>query len=421
MENKMRLHSVFGVIFSLLVLVIFPSSLYSQRGDAGMPGSYLHMGVGARALGMGKAYTALATDPTAIYWNPAGLATQDPYQIYVMHSMLYFDTHFDYVGASAPTHQFGSFGLGLLSLSSGGFDQRSVLNEELGTFSMLDLAFLFNWSKEVYPGLSVGLNYKLVTQRMLEFSGVGHGLDVGLKTRLFKGLDVGLTVMNVLRPQVKLAHETQSYPSQFRLGVASSFFEDKLTFSADLAKIIGWESTRINVGCEYRVLKQIAIHAGVHQGRFTVGSGFSFNHYGFDYSHSSVSELGMNHRFAVRYAFSGFGVKADAYPEIFSPKGEQNISKIKLQVKSRTEVSSWQLEILDMAGNVVRDFSERGPIPEQIVWDGRNNKGSLVADGRFCYRFVVQTESGKSLEGNGSLVSIDSKGPMGTLGLKQER
>jgi len=421
MEKKMKWNGLFRTVFSLLVLVYLPSCLYSQSGSAGMPGCYLHMGVGAKALGMGKAYTALASDPTAIYWNPAGLATQDPYQIYVMHSMLYIDTHFDYVGASAPTQRFGSFGLGVLSLSSGGFDQRSVLNEELGTFSMMDLAFLFNWSKEVYPGLSVGLNYKLVTQRMLEFSGLGHGLDLGLKTRLLNRLDVGLTLMNVLRPQVKLAHETQSYPSQFRLGVASSFLGDKLTLSADVAKIIGWETTRINVGCEYRLLNHIAIHAGVHQGRFTVGSGFSFNHYGFDYSNSSVSELGMNHRFAVRYAFSGFGVKADAFPEVFSPKGEQNISKITLQVKSRSEVSSWLLEIMDMAGNVVRDFSERGPIPEQIVWDGRNNKGTLVADGRFSYRFVVQTESGKSLEGNGSLVCIDSKGPMGTLGLKQER
>ncbi len=40
-------------------------------------GGFEFPGVGARALGMGGAYTALANDWTATYWNPAGLAELD--------------------------------------------------------------------------------------------------------------------------------------------------------------------------------------------------------------------------------------------------------------------------------------------------------------------------------------------------------
>jgi hypothetical protein len=36
-------------------------------------GSDLGMGVGARAIGMGGAFVAIADDPSATFWNPAGL------------------------------------------------------------------------------------------------------------------------------------------------------------------------------------------------------------------------------------------------------------------------------------------------------------------------------------------------------------
>lgn len=413
------------VIFIGILLMFagqtFTSCVNAQSGYAGMPGSYLHMGVGARALGMGKAYTALASDPTAIYWNPAGLAAQDPYQIYAMHSTLFFDTNFDYVAASAPTKRFGSFGLGIIALTSSGFEQRSVLNEELGKFGMMDMAFLFNWSTDAYFGVSVGVNYKLVTQKMLEFSGVGHGLDIGLKAKLFDRFDTGLVFVNIINPSVSLASEAQKFPAQIRFGVASPFLNDKLSVSSEITKILGWGSTQLNIGIEYRVLSNIAVRAGLNNGHFTIGSGISFNNYGIDYGNASISELGVNHRFAVKYEFGGFSVRADASPEIFSPAGEQNISKIKLHVKTRSAVSKWILEIKNSGGVIVRKFSQSGNIPEYIVWDGKNNAGALVPDGKFNYHFEVITANGKNLYTDGSLVSVDSRGPIGTLGLNDEK
>ena len=80
----------------------------------------------------------------------------------------------------------------------------------------------------------------------------------------------------------------------------------------------------------------------------------------------------------------------------------------------------WNFHIIDTRGNIVRSFSERGVLPEEIVWDGRDNSGALVEDGKYKYRFEIWTLLGESLHSEGSLVSIDTEGPAGSLGLGPE-
>ncbi len=417
MEIQMK--NFFLIIFMFLV-VGSQFQVSADEGLAGMPGAFLYQGIGARAYAMGQAYTALANDASAIYWNPAALANQNPYQVYFMHSTLFFGTNFDYLAGSAPTKSWGSFGLGLLFLNSGDFDQRNELNEELGSFSITDMALFFSWSKEVFKGLSAGVNYKMVTQRMLDYSGTGHGFDIAFKKRLFDRLDTGLMFLNILTPKVKLAYESQSYPMQVRFGLATRFLDNKLVLSSDIAKILGWESTYLNIGAEYTLMDKLAIRAGLNNGRLTLGAGFSLRKIGVNYSHKSVAELGSSHSFAFKYEFGGFAVSAKAIPNIFSPLGEQNISRINLFAKTRYEISEWRFEIIDQKDSIIRDFAEKGEIPEEIVWDGRDNSGALVEDGKFKYRFEIWTTNGESLKGEGSLVSIDTKGPTGTLGLGLE-
>jgi len=54
-----------------LIVVIWTTGI-GQVGQTGL--AFLKLGVGGRALGMGEAYSAVATDPSGMYYNPASLA-----------------------------------------------------------------------------------------------------------------------------------------------------------------------------------------------------------------------------------------------------------------------------------------------------------------------------------------------------------
>ena len=67
------------------------STCVSAVGQAGRDLAFLNVGLGARASGMGTAYTALATDSHAAYWNPAGMMFAKAFQMSTMQAKLASD------------------------------------------------------------------------------------------------------------------------------------------------------------------------------------------------------------------------------------------------------------------------------------------------------------------------------------------
>ena len=80
------------ILFSILaaaaaVFMLNDACANFKMSDSGTTtAQFLKLGVGARAIGMGEAYSAIADDPTAIYWNPAGLAAVSEHSVSLMHA-----------------------------------------------------------------------------------------------------------------------------------------------------------------------------------------------------------------------------------------------------------------------------------------------------------------------------------------------
>lgn len=77
-----------GFLQKAITLILLTSTILANTARAEVDFDYLHgsdlgMGIGARAMSMGGAFTAVADDASAVFWNPAGLAQLTDNQIFL--------------------------------------------------------------------------------------------------------------------------------------------------------------------------------------------------------------------------------------------------------------------------------------------------------------------------------------------------
>src|SRR6202041_1064947 len=95
-------YSVRITLLAALFAIAAPArALQTDVGTAAA--EFLQIGAGARSLGMGEAYTAVADGPDAVYWNPAGLSRMTrPEATYAITSLPAGIAH-DYFAFGAPS------------------------------------------------------------------------------------------------------------------------------------------------------------------------------------------------------------------------------------------------------------------------------------------------------------------------------
>ncbi len=154
---------------------------------------FLAIGVGARALGMGSAYTGVVSDVTSGYWNPAGLlGVKGDLQVGVMHSEYFAGiAKYDYVGLAKPIDSVSTIGFTFVRFGIDNIPNTIDLIDPSGnidydritTFSSADQAFIISYARKMsVPGLRIGGNVKVIYRRVGEFGKAwGFGLDAAAK------------------------------------------------------------------------------------------------------------------------------------------------------------------------------------------------------------------------------------------------
>ncbi len=161
--------------------------------------AFLEIGAGARAQAMGGAFTAVANDATAMYWNPAGISRLGRLEATFNYTNWLLDTQYAYSGIVAPVG--GSMAVGI-NVTHFGFGEQAVRTIERpeGTgevYSANDLALGLAFGMNLTDRFSFGVNAKYVNQRIWHESAAGFALDMGaLYDTPLKGLKLGFSIQN---------------------------------------------------------------------------------------------------------------------------------------------------------------------------------------------------------------------------------
>lgn len=281
-----------------LWLVLAPAAGAQSVSRAGTTAAaFLGIGVGPRAAALGGAYTALAADATALYWNPAGLAGLATGEVVSAHSEWLADVNHDFVGVAVP-FAGGVAGASVTLLGVPEMTVRTEQNQEgTGeTFTAADMAIGLSYGRAITDRFSLGGTVKLIQQRIWNSTASGVALDVGtqFRTGFWGGLTIGASVTNFgsdlrlngrdLRTFVDpvpgqggnngeipadFALDAWSLPMDFTIGVAATPLDtrmNRLKVAVDaLHPSANYES--VNAGVEYGFRERLFLRAGM-QGLF---------------------------------------------------------------------------------------------------------------------------------------------------------
>lgn len=314
----------------------------SDFNNVGSSGSlFQKIGVGARAAGMGGAFSALADDITALYWNPAGIARLKGVNASATYTAYFAGINHNFIGAVLPISERYRFGISLIVLDNGAL-RKSTIQKDInaGTFNANDLSLGLTLAGAMTDRFSFGATIKYIRSSILDLSADGIGFDAGslyqtdfynLKISLalsnlgsdrnFQGNSLSIVAKdNTLNNSARgsdalLVTSPFSIPLAFRIGLGTDVFQgvmedQKLNVAFDFAAHSDGPET-YNVGGEYIWNDIIALRAGYgfnqDQLGLGLGAGFKYKTEDFlgtiDYGINTTKNFGLIHRISVSAAF----------------------------------------------------------------------------------------------------------------------
>ena len=350
-NNRFPFNSIilFPLILGILFIAVDENSYSQSIGRVGTTAApFLKIGVGGRALGMGEAYTTLAEDVNALYWNPAGLAKVDKIEVTISHYDYLADLYYDFGGIAIPVQDIGTFGLFMANLGMPDIERTTVQFPE-GTGEKVSAGSFVvgvSYARELTDRFSIGGNAKYIRETIWHSSASSFAFDVGvLYKTFFKNIKIGMSISNFgtemqmngrdmltqhdvystiegNNPNINAHLDTDQFPLPilFRVGISANITKDILDIqehdwiiSAD-AIHPNDNKEYMNVGTEVKLFNLISLRAGFRQlllddraGGLSLGFGIQYNimdiDFKLDYANVDWGWLNHHNKFSLILSF----------------------------------------------------------------------------------------------------------------------
>lgn len=330
------------------VALLCVSMLVSSAHATKLAGEFMAPGGGARALGMGGAFAAVAADASTVFWNPAGIAGIEQRQALAMHAEQFGDlVNYNFGAYVQPSTLIAperkpAFGFALIHL--GDPDQiltsHLVHNDlngdgEIGDGELVDengvpfdAATLPRESNNSFAGFgtfaietglgSVGGSLKLIYQDMIAGeSSMGIGIDLGYLRRDFlaRNLSIGAKLQDATGTYISWSTGTNEFiVPMLKVGTAyrieSSELNGALLVAVDADLFFDnrqgasqfWMETMssdLHVGAELSFQEKVMVRGGLDADNYTAGAGIYFGIIGLDYAYLHHDSFEATHRVSV--------------------------------------------------------------------------------------------------------------------------
>ncbi|OQX96068.1 hypothetical protein B6I21_02145 [candidate division KSB1 bacterium 4572_119] len=346
------------IITSLLLILILGAQQAFAVSEAAV--LFLMISPGSRAAGMGNSFVAIADDPYATFYNPAGLAYQHGKHVTIMHvnwlPSLVSDIFYDYLAYCMSIEGLGTIGFNVAYINMGENQGMDEFGNPTDKFFSNEYAIAASYGTTLSDNLAIGVALRFIKSNLAPFGagaekGTGQGsafsFDVGflytfpfLKDKLVWGANI-----SNMGPKIAYIDEAQAdpLPTNLKTGFAFKVINqkfNKLTIATEINKLLvtprkddtpsdpfyeaiftSWydeplqrELDKItkSIGLEYIYGNLIALRTGYYHDKegkvdyLTFGAGIKYSLYSFDFSYISAEEghpLANTMRYTMQIGF----------------------------------------------------------------------------------------------------------------------
>jgi len=336
----------------LLLIVIITATFFAtthaqQVTKTGTSAAkFLSIGIGPRANAMGSAYSSVANDASAMYWNPAGISNVSEIQTIFTYTKMFADINVNFIGCVLPISGVGSVGFSVTAMNVGDMEVTTELYPE-GTgekFSAGSYAFALSFARNITEDFAMGANIKYVRENIYNSYADGLAFDIGtiFKTP-FLGVRFASSISNYgskmqMGGQDLLVRQTADptragsnntldanlstdqfeLPLRLQVGISRDFQildQHRLTIAID-ATHPNDNNQYVNVGGEFSLFNDLVSFRGGYKTLFlkdsqeglTLGAGIKYDGLKFfkiaiDYSFQKLKYLDNMHSFGVILSF----------------------------------------------------------------------------------------------------------------------